>query len=607
MSLLPSRANLQMVLPALLLALMMATTLQAQAPGQRSALPPQDCDRQCLVGFLRQYMAALARRDASGLPVDPALRFTENNVELPFGKAGAWLTATGVAPTGLEAADVLQGEAAWIGAIDEHGAPIYFGVRLQVRDRRITEVETVAVRNSGLPLPFGDFGKLVHDPAFNEVLPEAQRRPRERLRAVADSYFNTVELNDGMVFAPFHPDCGRIENGIHTTAAGAAAATPGQANAASISPGCEAQFKLGIYYINKRIRERRYPIIDEERGVVVATGFFDHANGFDRYRLTDGREMRTALKWPNSISLVEAFKIVEGRIYRIETVFSYVPYFMPSPFHLNAAPPPAAAGRASQPTACDSECLRNIGDRFMSALAERRAQDVPWAPIVGYTENGVRMAIGDGLWASIRRKSDQALRVADAQRGSYAWQGLVYDHDAPAYAGVRLRIVDRKVADVEVLVARERNPGPWLPPAQYVVPVVSEAVASAAAHPSRQALQRQARACLQSPSCANPQGLRHENGLALQRQLPARRDVRVVAVDEAQGLVAAVSQLDYPLRGAGHRLADGTDKPPSLNHPLTRSVFEVLQWREGGWQRIDAVSVFQPFGMPSGWETGAPR
>ena len=65
---------------------------------------------------------------------------------------------------------------------------------------------------------------------------------------------------------------------------------------------------------------------------MVATGFFDHANTFDHYPLKDGREMKTALKWPNSISLLEAFKIRDGKISRIEAVFTYVPYFMPSPF-----------------------------------------------------------------------------------------------------------------------------------------------------------------------------------------------------------------------------------------------------------------------------------
>ena len=99
-----------------------------------------------------------------------------------------------------------------------------------------------------------------------------------------------------------------------------------------MAEGCEAQFKLGIYRINKQLRERRYPIIDVERGVVVAMNFFDHANTFDEYKLTDGRTMKTLLKWPNSLSIMEAFKIVDGEILTIEATFDYVPYGMHSPW-----------------------------------------------------------------------------------------------------------------------------------------------------------------------------------------------------------------------------------------------------------------------------------
>ena len=142
--------------------------------------------------------------------------------------------------------------------------------------------------------------------------------------AVANGYFSTVELNDGQVLTSFDPDCQRTENGVSTTR--------GSAGSAAIAQGCEAQFKLGIYHINKRVRERRYPIVDEERGVVVGTAFFDHANAFDTYKTTDGQVRKTVLKWPNSLSLMEAFKIRNGLIYRVEAVFTYIPYFTHSPW-----------------------------------------------------------------------------------------------------------------------------------------------------------------------------------------------------------------------------------------------------------------------------------
>src|SRR5262249_17179888 len=118
----------------------------------------------------------------------------------------------------------------------------------------------------------------------------------------------------------------------------------GNGGAAVIAQGCEAQFKLGFYRINKRVRERRYELVDEERGVVVGTGFFDHANTFDSYRTTDGKVRQTALKWPNSITLMEAFKIRDRKIERVEAVFRYVPYFMHSPW-MDA--PAASSGTSS--------------------------------------------------------------------------------------------------------------------------------------------------------------------------------------------------------------------------------------------------------------------
>jgi hypothetical protein len=299
----------------------------AQAPGHVTAYKPVACDRACLIGFLHRYMDALTHKDPKRAPFAKDVLFTENDVAMPIGK-GLWGTVSGASETGLELADPSTGQAAWFGLVQEHGSPAYYAMRLRVENGKIEDVETIVERQVGLPAPFGDVTKYHHDPAFADILPVAQRKPRERLRAVADSYFNTVELNDGTVFAPFDAECERTENGITTTKADPSSA----GTAASIALGCENQFKLGIYRINKRVRERRYPLIDEERGVVVGTGFFDHANTFDSYQTTDGKTMKTALKWPNSISLMEAFKIRDGKIYRVEAIFTYVPYFMHSPW-----------------------------------------------------------------------------------------------------------------------------------------------------------------------------------------------------------------------------------------------------------------------------------
>lgn len=617
---------------ALVLGFACAGAAVAHSPDESTAWRVPTCDHACLTQFVKDYMAALAKRDPGSLKRAKTVRFAENNVELPFGKEGMWATATGVAPTGLIAADTETGSAAWLGTAEENGRPVYFAMRLGVRDGVLVEAEQVVVRNTGLPLPFADVTKVVHDPTFNEILPPEQRRSRERLRAVADGYFNTVELNDGNIFTPFDIECGRLENGTLTTA-GNTAGTGG------ISPGCEAGLKTGMYRINKRIRERRYPVIDVERGVVVATGFFDHANEFDRYKLVDGREQRTALKWPNSISLIEAFRVKDSKIHRIEAVFSYVPYMMHNPFYLYPAPlPPPAEDAATAKETCDKACLAQLASRYMAAFAAQKPADVPWAKQVKFTENGVGIQVGEGIWGSIRSKSDFGLTVADPATNTVAWYGLIYDHDAPAYAGVRLKVKGARISEAEVIVARERNPGPWLDPKQFKLDPTLDAVLPAGERTSRRdliALVENYERTMErndgtvkakfAPGCTRlengavvtsgamgsagivkspgqyAEGCEAQLKLGLYRPLDRIRGRRVLAVDEERGLVVATGIADFGLVQRQYTLTDGKKVETQAFHPLSRELFEVFKVSGGRIQSVQAVSVDQPYGMASAW------
>jgi hypothetical protein len=231
-----------------------------------------------------------------------------------------------------------------------------------------------------------------------------------------------VELNDGQIFTHFADDCDRLENGVSTTASRGTGAV-------SLAQGCRAQFELGIFRINKRVRERRYQLVDEERGIVVATGFFDHANYFDEYLLTDGRTMKTLLKWPNSISLLEAFRVRDGKIQLIEAVFTYVPYFMHNPW-APVAPTPAWV-EAAQGQGCDAACLTGIADQYVESMLKKDRSSPPWAERVRFAGNNVPMMIGDGLWGSARGKAQAALHVSDPQAGTVVWYGWIEEHLLP--------------------------------------------------------------------------------------------------------------------------------------------------------------------------------
>ena len=645
------RGRLRLALLVLVLQAAMGITgaARAQAPGEPTAVAGLDCDRDCLIGFLHGYLDALSHRDPARGRFSPRVRFTENDVQLPLGE-GLWGSVSTVAPTGLEVADRYTGNAAWFGTVEERGEPAYFALRLRVQGGLITEVETVVQRKGTRPAPFGDPAKLSHDPAFAEVLPAGERRERERLVAVADGYFSTVEQNDGQLFTAFDPQCQRTENGISTTAGGA--------GAAAIAQGCEAQFKLGIYRINKRVRERRFPIVDEERGVVVATGFFDHANTFDTYTTTDGKQRRTALKWPNSISLMEAFKIRNGAIYRVEAVFTYVPYFMHSPWALpgsageagvhDAAGGGAAIGAgsgdaggsgvpASQSAGaqrpgsagCDHACLVQAADGYMDALVAHDPARLRWAGTVRYTENSVPMMIGDGEWGVASAHGAAALTVADPGSGEVAWFGTVDEHGDPAYYAMRLRVHDGGISEVEAVIVRKGGGGPYGDPAKYVPdPVFAEEQPR-----GERASRRQLTALVDGyfntvqrndgtlHTQFDPQCMRSENGqittdgsfatteqgceaqlrLGTFRYVERVRARRFPVVDEERGVVVAAGFFDMVANFEDYRTADGKLTPNPIKHPASIGLLEVFKIRNGRIQRIQAVFDDLPYRMSSPW------
>ena len=144
--------------------------------------------------------------------------------------------------------------------------------------------------------------------------------------AVANGYFDTLQLNDGKLFSEFDPACNRVENGLLTTN------NPDKPLGETSALGCAEQFKLGVYRYDDRLRARRYPLVDEERGIVLAAGFIDHSGRLGEYRLTDGRPAVSVIRHPHSFYFIELFKIVNGRIRQVEATFITVPYNMPSPW-----------------------------------------------------------------------------------------------------------------------------------------------------------------------------------------------------------------------------------------------------------------------------------
>jgi hypothetical protein len=277
-----------------------------------------------LYAALDGYLAALKGRDPERCDWADPVYNTENNVALQIGD-GLWGTITGLGSYDLRFADVDTGQVGFFGSAIETRDESPLTVRIRVAAGRIAEVETIVVRaaDSGLKFPDPSFE---HKPALNEILEPSERVPRARMISLADGYFDTLQLNDGVIFTRIYPQCVRVENGVRTTH------NPSLTLTAVARLGCEEQLRLGYYRYDDRLRARRYELIDEERGLVLAGAFIDHCGRLGKYRLTDGTEMESPVRRPHSFCLLELFKIKAGAIEQIEANFITVPYRMPSPW-----------------------------------------------------------------------------------------------------------------------------------------------------------------------------------------------------------------------------------------------------------------------------------
>ncbi len=87
--------------------------------------------------------------------------------------------------------------------------------------------------------------------------------------------------------------------------------------------GCAEQFRLGQYIYDDRLRDRRFPLVDEEKGVVLAGGLHrPHAARVVDLTWTDGvTRTKSVFLFPHSFALLELFKIVDGKIAGVEAVF----------------------------------------------------------------------------------------------------------------------------------------------------------------------------------------------------------------------------------------------------------------------------------------------
>ena len=309
-------------------------------PALSAAQGQTACDRACLVGFIDQYLDALVAQDPKRLQVAPNVKFTENGQRLTLGD-GFWNSVAGKGTYRLDVADPAAGQVGTFVTMREApGTPIIMALRLKVENRRITEIEALIAHSEGGAKNLETIGKP--RAAFLRETPPADRMSRTELVRVADMYFAGMQKNDGKGKYPFADDCDRLENGGQTTnAKSVPGRNGGPPRTTKLDPKtssnydsmwtCREQFESGLLHFVNRIRDRRYLVVDQERGLVLAFAFFDHSAGSTRtFQVPDGRTVTAGPQQPWTWEIAELFKVEKGLLHEIEAVLERSPYGMTS-------------------------------------------------------------------------------------------------------------------------------------------------------------------------------------------------------------------------------------------------------------------------------------
>ena len=221
-----------------------------------------DCDRGCLIRIADNYLNALTHGDVeqirSSLSSENVM--TENGDVTSPGK-GLWSTAKGFA-TRQTFADPTSGQVALFAEVREDGGLYaHVAIRLKVAERKITEIETMAVRHGDHSL-FDPNPPPPMLPLWSTPVALSSVQKRDELIALANDYYETLLRSDPRGL--FSPDCDRFENGVQTSN------NPQARGGISCTEGGK-----GYYGFIKGARSRRFPVVDEELGIVVGMAHLD--------------------------------------------------------------------------------------------------------------------------------------------------------------------------------------------------------------------------------------------------------------------------------------------------------------------------------------------
>jgi hypothetical protein len=279
------------------------------------------------------------------------------------------------------------------------------------------------------------------------------------------------------------------------------------------------------------------------------------------------------------------------------------------------------------------ECLAGVMSSYLQALTGHDPTKLSTSRNVKYTENGVRITLGDGLWQTAAAMPTYRLDVIDEEAGQVGLLGKISENGNNNWYAVRLQVEpDKKVSQIEVLIARSLTNNAAsstiaVKPNTEVHPLMAEVI------PASKRMRNSYFTGLDTDDSGknvpfSPQCQRRENGSVMANDPNAKEDSmqhkgckeqfdtgfsvivtdirerRFEVVDRTTGIAFGWGYFDHNgsvpkfSRTLDHELVDVA---PTFRQPFSFYIAEAFKIVDGQIRQIEAVLTTVPYQMESGW------
>jgi hypothetical protein len=265
---------------------------------------------------------------------------------------------------------------------------------------------------------------------------------------------------------------------------------------------------------------------------------------------------------------------------------------------------------------CDRACLGSLITQYLDSMVAHTPATLPLSAGLRFTEDGVDMKPGEGLWKNASKIRAYREDVLDVRQGVAASRVVVEEGGTPVLLAMRLKIADRKITEIETQVTRTQKEG-----ALFVLDTLQTPGPMSTLLEKSQRMPREEliKAALFYPAGLKigsfikvdapfaPDAYRFENGARMAGKGCTRagcEDIKAQKIMEHPGIMTRVVAVDEDTGVVLLRMNFGQTSSYGEGNALM--CWEAFKVYGGQIHGVEAFMKIMPVGLGNGgWDTGA--